>query len=69
LRSDANVARELRKFADAADAIHVSLRTLHRFRADERLEVVKIGGRLFVPQSEIDRILAEGTEPARKVSA
>lgn len=49
---------------NGADMLSVSRRQLYDLIAEGRIKTVKIGLRRVIPRSEIERLLAEGTEPA-----
>jgi len=52
---------ELKNINVASALLGKSRRTITRWLRDERIVVVKIGGKTFIPQSEIDRILKSDT--------
>jgi excisionase family DNA binding protein len=52
---------------EAADRLRVQVSTLRAWQRRERITVVYIGRLVMVPESEIGRIIAEGTRPAATV--
>jgi excisionase family DNA binding protein len=59
--------RRLLTIKEAAAALSLSPKTLWAWRARRQIGIVQVGRRsVRVDQSEIDRILAEGTVPARE---
>jgi excisionase family DNA binding protein len=51
---------------DAALALALSEKTLRDWIAQRRLAIIRLGRAIRVPQSEVDRLLEEGTVPARR---
>jgi excisionase family DNA binding protein len=49
---------------DVAAALGLSESTIWKWRASRQIGTIKIGGAVRIAQSEIDRILTEGTVPA-----
>jgi hypothetical protein len=60
------VEPELMGMAEAEDMTGRSRWSWRRDAYNGRIESVKIGRRLFVPVSEIRRVIAEGTRPRFK---
>ena len=52
------------KVDDAAFALCVSPKTLRDWILQQRIEVVRLGRAVRIPESEIDRLIAIGTTPA-----
>jgi excisionase family DNA binding protein len=50
-----------RRVNDACQALGISRATLYKLAAQGKIRFIKIGGRTLVPESEIDRLAAEGT--------
>jgi excisionase family DNA binding protein len=49
-----------RRLPDACQAIGVSRSHLYAQKKDGKIRLVRIGGRVVVPETEIDRLLSEG---------
>ena len=54
----------LRRRSEAAEQLNISLRTLDDLVARRLIGVVKWGGNVRIPQSELDRFIAERFEPS-----
>lgn len=61
------MAERLLKVPEAAAALAVSPKTIWAWRAQRRIAVVTIGAAVRISQGEIDRLIAEGTVPAREL--
>ena len=61
----------LKTVGEAAELLSLSRHTLRSWIASHRLEHVRLGRSVRVPMREIDRLINEGTVPARseRVSA
>ena len=46
---------------DAAEYLSVSVRTLERLATSQRLRVIRIGSKRYLPAAELRRVMAEGT--------
>ncbi len=51
---------------ELAEAIGMSQVTIRNWLAERRLSYVKFGKNVRIPTSELDRLIAEGTIPARR---
>jgi excisionase family DNA binding protein len=49
---------------EAATALSVSAKTIHRLIRRNRIHSVKIGKRRVVPVAELERLLSEGARPS-----
>ena len=58
-----DVERLSYRLPDAAAALGVSLRTLYRAVAQDRIKSVKLGGSRAIPAAEVERIAAKGFPP------
>jgi excisionase family DNA binding protein len=58
------MALELNKVREAANQLRVSEKTMWAWIARKQIGVYRIGGSVRISQQEIDRLLAEGHEPA-----
>lgn len=47
---------------EAADTLSISLRTVQRLVALRKLGAIKIGSAVRIPDYEIERLIAEGTD-------
>jgi hypothetical protein len=63
------VSVHLLGLVDAEAATGVSRFTWRRWAYDSKVSSVKLGKRLLIPTSEIDRLIAEGTRPKLKTAA
>lgn len=52
---------------DAARTLGISVWTLRKKAYDGNVASVKIGAKLLIPESEIERLIREGTRPRRTV--
>ena len=52
---------------ELAEAIGMSQVTIRNWLAERRLSYVKFGKNVRIPTSELERLIAEGTIPARRV--
>jgi excisionase family DNA binding protein len=59
-------AKLLLKVPEAAEMLALSQKTLWQWVAARRVGVVRLGRAVRIPQSEIDRLVEEGTTPARR---
>jgi excisionase family DNA binding protein len=50
----------------AAEMLALSPKTLWQWIGGHRIGVVRLGRAVRIPQSEIDRLMEEGTTPARR---
>jgi excisionase family DNA binding protein len=57
----------LLRIDEAAIALGLSPKTLRDWIAQRRLEIVRLGRAIRVSESEVARIIADGTVPARRV--
>jgi excisionase family DNA binding protein len=55
-----SVSPKARVVNDACRALGISRATLYKLAAQGKIRFIKIGGRTLVPESEIDRLAAEG---------
>ena len=55
----------LQPIKDAARRLGISIWTLRKKAYEGELASVKIGAKLLVPESEIERLIREGTRPRR----
>ena len=60
--------RKLFTIPEAAAILRLSPKTLWAWRGRRQIEFIEIGRSVRVAQAEIDRILTEGTVPAREQS-
>jgi excisionase family DNA binding protein len=49
-----------------AQLLNVTTSCVRRWALERRINVVKVGRLVRIPQTEFDRIVAEGTRPARQ---
>jgi excisionase family DNA binding protein len=56
---------KLLKVPQAAEELSLSPKTVWQMVADRRLAVVRLGRAVRIPTSEIERLIEEGTTPAR----
>jgi excisionase family DNA binding protein len=59
---------KLVKVPEAALMLALSPKTLWQWIGERRIGVVRLGRAVRVPQSEIERLMEEGTTPARRTS-
>lgn len=58
------LATKLLKVPEAAEMLALSQKTIWQWIGERRIGVVRLGRAVRVPQSEIDRLMEEGTTPA-----
>lgn len=51
-------------FVEVAETFHCSLAMIRKLHANREIEVVKIGNKNFIKESEIKRFIDENTIPA-----
>jgi excisionase family DNA binding protein len=56
----------LLKVPEVADILALSQKTVWQWIGLRRIAVVRLGRAVRIPQSEIDRLMEEGTTPARR---
>jgi excisionase family DNA binding protein len=56
---------KLYKVSEAAEITGLSVATWRSWILHRRIAVVRLGRAVRVPQSELDRLITEGTSPAR----
>jgi len=56
----------LLKVPEAAEVLALSQKTLWQWIGQRRIGVVRLGRAVRVPVSEIDRLMEEGSTPARR---
>jgi len=56
----------LLKVPEAAEILSLSQKTVWQWIGERRIGVVRLGRAVRVPLSEIDRLMEEGTTPARR---
>lgn len=62
-----SVAKErLKTIREVAEELGLAMVTVRTWLAQRRLEYVKLGRCVRIPQSEVERIVAQGTVPARR---
>jgi excisionase family DNA binding protein len=59
-------AVKLLKIPEAAERLALSQKCLRDWIAERRISSVRLGRAVRIPVSEIDRLLEEGTTPARR---
>lgn len=59
-------AAKLLKVPEAAEMLALSQKTIWQWIGERRIGVVRLGRAVRVPQSEIERLMEEGTTPAIK---
>jgi excisionase family DNA binding protein len=59
-------AGKLLKVPEAASMLSLSQKTVWQWIGDRRIGVVRLGRAVRVPISEIDRLMEEGSTPARR---
>ena len=57
----------LQPIKDAARTLGISVWTLRKKAYEGRVASVKIGAKLLIPESEIERVIREGMRPRRVV--
>lgn len=58
------MSQMLLKVPEVAEMLGLSQVSIWRWVGQRRFEVVRLGRSVFVPKSEIDRVIEEGTTPA-----
>jgi excisionase family DNA binding protein len=58
------LATKLVKVPDAAELLALSPKTIWQWIGERRIGVVRLGRAVRIPQSEIERLLEEGSTPA-----
>jgi excisionase family DNA binding protein len=61
--------QKLLKVPEVAEQLNLSPKTIWMWIARKEIGVHRIGGSVRIAQSELDRILAEGEQPARRGGA
>lgn len=61
-------AVKLLKVPEAAEILALSQKTVWQWIGERRIGVVRLGRAVRVPLSEIERLMEEGTTPARRAS-
>jgi excisionase family DNA binding protein len=56
----------LLKVPEAAEMLALSQKTVWQWIGERRIGVVRLGRAVRIPQAEIDRLMEEGTTPARR---
>lgn len=59
---------DLNKVPEAAKQLRKADKTLWAWIAQRKIATVRVGRNVFIPQSEIDRLLTEGYTPAREAA-
>jgi excisionase family DNA binding protein len=59
------VGEPLYSLREAAELTHVSLSTWRGWVLRRKVDFVKLGGRVLIPQGSITKMLADGYSPAR----
>ena len=59
------MAENLQPVKEAAQRLGISVWTLRKKAYEGNVASVKIGAKLLIPESEIDRIILEGMRPRR----
>lgn len=57
---------KLLKVPEAAGMLALSQKTVWQWIGERRIEVVRLGRAVRVPLSEVERLIEEGTSPARR---
>ncbi len=57
---------KLLKVPEAAEMLALSQKTVWQWIGERRIGVVRLGRSVRIPVSEIERLLEEGTTPARR---
>jgi excisionase family DNA binding protein len=60
-------ASRLLKVPEAAAMLALSQKTVWQWIGERRIGVVRLGRAVRVPMAEIDRLMEEGSTPARRV--
>jgi excisionase family DNA binding protein len=61
------MTRKLHRVPEAAGEMNISAKTLWNWISQGKIAVVRLGGRAVrISQEEIDRLIEEGTQPARR---
>lgn len=55
---------KLLKVPEAAEMLALSQKTVWQWIGERRIGVIRLGRAVRIPQSEIDRLMREGTTPA-----
>jgi excisionase family DNA binding protein len=59
-------AEKLLKVPEAAEMLALSQKTIWQWIGERRIGVIRLGRAVRVPLSEIERLMEEGTTPARR---
>lgn len=59
---------KLLNIPEFAELLGVTQSCIRRWILERRITVIKIGRLVRIPQAEFDRLIAEGTRPARRAS-
>jgi excisionase family DNA binding protein len=65
--SDEKGRATLLTLPEAAARLHLTVSCLRAWKDRRRITYVRIGNRIRIPAGEIDRLIGEGTVPARAV--
>lgn len=57
---------KLLRVPEAAEILALSQKTVWQWIGERRIGVVRLGRAVRIPQSEIERLMEEGTTPARR---
>jgi excisionase family DNA binding protein len=57
---------DLKRVQEAAAQLNVSVKCMWNWVGQSRVAIVRLGRAVRIPQSEIDRLIEEGYQPARK---
>jgi excisionase family DNA binding protein len=68
-KDSASVERKYLSVQQAQQITNISAWTWRRKAYAGQIESVKVGTRLLIPATEIDRVIAEGTRPRATVEA
>lgn len=60
---------ELKRVQQAAERWNVSVKTAWNWIAEGRVSVVRLGRSVRIPAEEIERLITEGYQPARRRTA
>lgn len=58
------ILAKLLKVPEAAEMLALSQKTIWQWIGERRIGVIRLGRAVRIPQSEIDRLMQEGTTPA-----
>lgn len=61
------IEKKLLSIVEAEATTGISRFTWRRWAYDSKVSSVKLGKRLLIPTSEIERLIAEGTRPAKSM--